>query len=71
MRAFLVSKDPDYFAKDEEAKKIYIDIKNFQKTQKELRKLKEEVNTLRQRRANYNGVEMQLAMISALIPLTK
>lgn len=33
--------------------------------------LKAEVNMLRAKRAVYNGVEMQLAMISALIPLTK
>ena len=33
--------------------------------------LQAEVNMLREKRAVYNGVEMQLAMISALIPLTK
>jgi hypothetical protein len=33
--------------------------------------LKAEVQMLRSKRAVYNGVEMQLAMMSALIPLTK
>jgi hypothetical protein len=33
--------------------------------------LKAEVEMLRSKRAIYNGVEMQLAMISALIPLSK
>lgn len=33
--------------------------------------LKAEVNMLWEKRGIYNGVEMQLAMISALIPLNK
>lgn len=33
--------------------------------------LKAEVAMLREKRGIYNGAEMQLAMISALIPLTK
>lgn len=44
-----------------------IAIHAMQKSQK----LQAEVNMLRAKREVYNGVEMQLAMISALIPLTK
>lgn len=71
MKMFLISKDPSYFEKkeDEDSKQIYQAIKNYPNTKAELISLKDEVNTLRQRRAVYNGVEMQLAMISALIPL--
>lgn len=44
-----------------------IAIQAMQKNQK----LEAEVKMLLEKRAVYNGVEMQLAMISALIPLTK